>query len=251
MSSKQEAPAADRIVTSTDNNPPETVGLLAAAEIPAAHREKANELKAAHLDTYLMFLRAPEKIEDKDVYDRVTALSSMVKKAFDAIDRARSAAKKPYLDGGTAIDKAYAITVEIDDSAKPGEKKEVKLLAELKSAHEALKKRLSAYDTEEYKKAEQARIAEEEALAAAAAADGIIMEASQVGDGKAQSSRTSYGTGATAIKKVEKTFRIVDPGLVPASLCSPDPEKIQAAIDAGAIEIAGIEIEVGVKTHVR
>lgn len=251
MTKPQEAPASDRVVTRTDNNPPETVGLLPAAEIPAVHKDKVEDLKTAHLDTYLMYLRVPAVIEDKDVYDRVTALSSMVKKAFDAIDGARSAAKKPYLDGGTAIDKAYAIPVEIDDAANPGEKKEVKLLAELKSAHDSLKKRLSAYDTAEYKKAEEARIAEQNALAEAAAADGIVLESTQVGDGKAQSSRSSYGSGATAVKKVEKTFRIVDPAKVPASMCSPDPVKIQAAIDAGAIEIAGVEIDVSVKTHVR
>ncbi|MFZ3481822.1 hypothetical protein [Sphingomonas sp. 3-13AW] len=244
-----EDPATDRIITRTDNNPPEPVGLLVAAEIPDAHKQAAEELRTNHLDTLLMFLRAPAVIESQDVYSRVTALSVMVKKAFEAIDKSRTTAKKAYLDGGTAIDKVYALPVEIDDPEKPGEKKTVKMLAELKGAHDALKKRLSVYDTAEYKKAEEARLAEAAAIAAAAAHDGIVMEAGRLGDGKMESSRSEHG--GIAIKSVEKTFRIIDPDQVPANLCSPDPEKIRAAIDAGALKIAGVQIDVAVKTHVR
>lgn len=249
MTKKKEAPASDRVVKSTDNNPPETVGLLPASEIPAGHKTAADALRDEHLQTFLMYQRVPAVIEEKDVYDRVTSLVVLVKKAFDAIDKARSVAKKPYLDGGTAVDKAYAIPLEIDDVQKPGEKKTVNMLAELKGAHESLKKRLSAYDTVEYKKAEELRIAEQSSIAAAAAEDGIVMEVAQTGAGKMQSSRSEHG--GSAIKNVEKTFRILDASKVPASLCSPDPVKIQAAIDAGAAEIAGIAIDIEVKTHVR
>lgn len=251
MPKKAEAPASDRVVSRTDNNPPEAVGLLPAAEIPAGHKERAEALRDKHLATFLTYLRVPAVIEDQDVYSRVTALSVMVKQAFDEIDKARSAAKKPYLDGGKAIDKVYALPVEIEDAANPEseEKKTVNMLAELNGAHDSLKKRLSAYDTAEYKKAEELRIAEQASVAAAAAADGIVMEVAQTGAGKMQSSRSEHG--GLAIKQVEKTFKVVDASKVPASLCSPDPVKIQAAIDAGASEIAGIEIDVQVKTHVR
>jgi hypothetical protein len=258
MAKKQEAPASDRVVTSTDNNPPEAITLPVAADVAARQKEAAEALRDKHLETFLTYRRVPAVIEDRDVYDRVTTLSVMVKQAFDAIDKARSAAKKPYLDGGTAVDKAYALPVEVDldpfaqaddGDDTPREKVTVNMLAELKGAHESLKKRLSAYDTEEYKKAEALRIAEQTGIAAAAAEDGIVMDVAQVGAGKMQSSRS--GHGGIAIKNVEKTFTVVDASKVPASLCSPDPVKIQAAIDAGANEIAGIEIDVQVKTHVR
>lgn len=249
MARKQEAPASDRVVTSTDNNPPETVTLPVAGDVADRHREAAKALRDKHLETFLTYLRVPAVIEDKDVYDRVTTLSVMVKQAFDAIDKARSAAKKPYLDGGSAVDKVYALPVEVEDAADPEQKKTINMLSELKGAHDSLKKRLSAYDTAEYKKAEELRMAEQASVAAAAAADGIVMDVAQVGAGKMQSSRSEHG--GLAIRNVEKTFKVIDASKVPASLCSPDPVKIQAAIDAGAAEIAGIEIDVQVKTHVR
>lgn len=249
MAKKQEAPASDRVVASTDNNPPEALTLPVATDVAARHKEAAEALRDKHLETFLTYRRVPAVIEDKEVYDRVTTLSVMVKQAFDAIDKARSAAKKPYLDGGTAVDKAYALPVEVIDAEKPDEKKTVNMLAELKGAHDSLKKRLSAYDTEEYKRTEALRIAEQTGIAAAAAGDGIAMDVAQAGSAKMQSSHSEHG--GMAIKRVEKTFTIVDPSKVPASLCSPDPVKIQAAIDAGASEIAGIQIDVQVKTHVR
>jgi hypothetical protein len=248
----------DRVITRTDNNPPEPVGLPVAGEVAGRYQEQTRKLIDEHLPTFLMFTRAPGVIEDKDVYDRVTTLSGIVKKAFDAIDKARSAAKKPYLDGGSAVDKAFALTVEIDDPAspgdpddpeKPGGRKSVDLLAEMKKAHAELKGRLSAYDTMVYRKEEEDRQAEQAALAAAAAADGIVLGADAGGDGRMASSRSEHG--GTAVRNVTRTFEVTDATMVPASLCSPDPQKIQAAIDAGAKEIPGVRIDVQVKTHTR
>lgn len=249
MAKKQQAPASDRIVTSTDNNPPETVTLPVAGDVAGTWTKPAEELRDKHIETFMSYLRVPPVIEDKDVYDRVTTLSVMVKQAFDAIDKARSTAKKPYLDGGTAVDRVYALPVEIDDAANPGQKKTVNMLAELKGAHESLKKRLSAYDTEEYKKAEALRIAEQADMAAVAAEDGIVMQVAEAGTARMQSSRSEHG--GIAIRSVAKTFEVIDASKVPPSMCSPDPVKIQAAIDAGASEIAGVKINLEVKTHVR
>lgn len=259
-----DATGADRTITSTDNNPPEAIsqpsaGLPTAAEIPAVHKEAVDALVAEHLEKYMMCTRVPEVIEDKDVYDRVTTLGGLVKKASTAIDKVRSAAKKPYLDGGAAVDRAFSLTVEIVDpegaeedaegqKAEP-KKVEIDLAKELKDAHARLKARLSDYDTREYQAAQAKQEEDNARIAEAAQKDGILFDVSAMSNVQVHSSRS--GHGGTAIKQVEHVFEVTDASLVPAAFCSPDPEKIKAAIAAGVREIPGVHIQAKVNTHMR
>lgn len=244
-----DAPAADRIVDSTDNMSPEAAPLMLAGvdDLPTMMRgdlEKVTNDAVLQLDTYS---RIPDVIESDDIYQRVVTVSTKIKGVIDDIEARRGAHKRPYLDATQVIDGAFKLSYVAPGS--PEDEKPRLLKAELEAAHKSLKGRLSARDTVLHRQ-EQARIAEErDRLAALAAADGIEMSDAPVAAQGPVVAKSVHG--GMAQKKVVKVWSLVDIEKLPRSLLMPDPDAIQKLLDAGAKEIPGLKIEEVVDTHTK
>lgn len=231
----------ERIITKGDNQPPEALTLPVASEIDSLVKADVDSLIESivlELDTVT---RVPETIETDAIYQRVTTLATRLNGLETRRENAKKKHKDPYNKAGTAVENAFKLTYQQDG-------KERGLRKELETAITKLKGLLSAYDTKQYL-AEQAQLDKEtQDLAAAAAADGIEISG-EAADVALTTTRSAHG--GIAIKKLVKTYTISDESKIPISLMSPDPVKIQALIDGGAISIPGIEIHTEVNTHVQ
>lgn len=235
----------DRVVGRDDNKPPETLPLQLASkeEIPVMIKsdiEQLVETAVLELDTTS---RVPESIESDEIYQRVTTLATKVKGVIDDVELRRGKHKRPYLDATKLIDDSFKLTIPGKDG------KDRVLRKELDAAHATLKARLSDFDTRQYL-AEQARIQKERAdLAENAALDGIEMSG-DAGDA-AISSTVRSAHGGTSVRRVVAEWEVTDETLLPRSVLSIDPAKVQKLVDEGAVEIPGITISKKVATYVK
>lgn len=235
----------DRKVERTDNNPPEALppqlsSVADLAIIIKADVDSAVEKAVLELDTYG---RVPETIENDEIYQRVTTLATRIKDVMDSADAKRKVHKDPYLKAGKLVDDSFSLVLV-------GEKGDKRVLKkELEAAHGSLKKRLSDYDTKQYL-AEQAAIEEERSrIAAAAAEDGIQMDQTQGEAAIAATVRSAHG--GHSVRKVVTEWEVIDEALLPRSVLSIDPAKVEKLIADGATEIPGIKISKKVDTHVK
>jgi hypothetical protein len=117
------------------------------------------------------------------------------------------------------------------------------------AAFVTLKNRMSVYDTKKYEAEESARRIEQERLAAAAAEDGIEMDSVDAAPIKMGSQKSEYG--GTSVRAVVTNWKVIDESLLPRSIMSIDPKKVEQLIASGAKEIPGIKISKKVETSVR
>jgi len=222
------------------NNPPEDQRiemLTPAKDIQTIVGKDVESLGARASDLLATFGRVPDKVDDDEVYDRVTALVAAMRQLEAERDEKRTAIKKPYLEAGTAVDKAFNLP--------DGEGQDRRKMID--AAIKDLTGRLSVYDTAKYQ--EEQALAEKEAkdLADKAAEDGIELDASQV-DVKLQGRRSEHG-GVTT-RSVVREWKVVDEAKVPRSLLCIDAKKVQDLVDQGG-KIPGIEITERVATVVK
>ena len=222
------------------NNPPEEkrIEMLTPAEdiqiLVGKDVTELTEQASNLLDTYG---RVPDKVESDEIYDKVVALVAAMRQTEADRDEKRKRHKQPYLDAGTAVDKAF----NLPDSE--GNECRKKLDAAIKN----LTDRLSVYDTANYQ-AEQAQAAKEaEELAEKAKSDGIEIDTSKV-EVKLDSRKSEHGGMST--RSVVKEWTVTDEDALPRSVLSVDPKKVQALVDKGA-KIPGIEITERVATVVK
>lgn len=232
-----------REVSRTDNNPPEVLKTLSPAEdLPKIIAEDIKLLKAealVELDTYS---RIPDKIENDEVYQKITTLATQVKAVADRSDNVRASHKRPYLDATKALDTAFKLEVEAEDKTR-------NLRKELDDAHAKLKKMLSARDTELYLEQEKAAEEERQRLIDAAAEDGIEMSDEGMSDVKMGTVKSSFG--GQSVRRVVDDWEVSDEALLPRSVLSVDPEKVKKLLESGAKSIPGIKIGKRVETHVK
>lgn len=234
-----------RVITKGDNNPPEDLP----PQLPSAEELKIiikNDVEASvghavlELDTYS---RVPETIENDEIYQRVTTLTTRIKDVIDTADNNRKNHKAPYLKAGKLIDDEFALVLTVPDGTVR------KLKKELEDATSALKKKLSEYDTKKYNEEQQAAEAERALLAEAAAKDGIEMEATVSNVAIASSVKSAHG--GQSVRSLVTEWEIEDESLLPRSVLSVDRAKVEKLIADGATEIPGIKITKKVKTHVK
>lgn len=234
-----------RVITATDNNPPEALP----AQLPSAEElvhimkgDVASSVEKAvlELDTYS---RVPESIENDEIYERVTTLATRIKDVLDDADKKRKAHKEPYLKAGKLVDDTFTLVLEVK-----GDKDRI-LKKELEAAHGSLKKRLSDYDTLKFQQEQAALEAERALLAEAAAQDGIQMEAVPVGNSLASTVKSAHG--GHSVRRVVTEWEVVDEALLPRSILSIDPAKVEKMIADGATEIPGLRLSKKVDTHVK
>jgi hypothetical protein len=235
----------DRVVDRTDNKPPEVLPLQLASkdEIPTMIKgdlQQLTETAVLELDT---FSRVPERIESDEIYQRVTTLATRVKGVIDDVELRRGKHKRPYLDATKLIDDIFKLTLPVKDG------KDRVLRKELDGAHAALKARLSDFDTRQYL-AQQAEIeAERTRLADEAAKDGIQISGEAVAPAIASTVKSAHG--GQSVRRVVDEWAVVDETLLPRSVLSVDPAKVQKLLDEGAVEIPGIQISKKVETYVK
>lgn len=233
----------DREITRTDNNPPEAVVMLPpAGELSKIFEEDIKSLKKdalAELDTYS---RIPAKIENDEVYQKITTLAMQIKAVADRSDNSRTAHKRPYLDATKVLDTAFKLEVETDGKTRNVRK-------ELDEAHNKLKKMLSDRDTELYLEQEKASEEERKRLIEAAATDGIEMSEEDMDVVKMGTVKSSYG--GQSVRRVVEEWEVIDEELLPRSVLSVDPEKVKKLLENGAKSIPGIKIGKRVETHVK
>lgn len=230
----------ERIATIGDNQPPDDqrIEMLSpAGDIEALVRQDTLPLQAKAKAILETVSRIPATISNDDVYGRVVTVAARLREISSEIDESRKKHKQPYLDAGKKIDDLFKLGTGKDALAK-------KLEASLID----LTSLLAARDTIVLAE-ERARIAEERAaLAAAVAADGMEMKgaAPDVDLGTFASP-----TGGLATRSVERSWVVSDPQMLPASVLSIDPKKVEQLLKSGVSEIPGITITERVATVVK
>lgn len=233
-----------RMISRTDNNPPEVLpeGLPAVAELGIIIKKDVDasvEKAILELDTYS---RVPQTIENDEIYQRVTTLTTRIKEVLDGADAKRKEHKDPYLKAGKLIDESFGLVFEAPDEKPRNLKKE------MEAARESLKSRLSDYDTRKYLEEQKAIEEERASLSEQAAKDGIVMDATEeVGI----TATVKSAHGGQSVRKVVTEWEVVDETLLPRSVLSVDPAKVLKLIEGGAKEIPGIKLSKKVDTHVR
>lgn len=237
---------AQRIVSKEDNLPPEVLPqqLAPAAELPTVMKsdvDAAIEKALFELDTYS---RVPPEIASKEIYERVTTLTTRLNEVLSGAETKRKEHKAPYQAAATLIDDTFKLKVVGVDGAK-----DRMLKKELEDAVASLKKRLSGYDTKIYLEQLATEKAERDALAEKVAADGITMDTVQTDTAIASTVKSAHG--GSSVRNLVTTWTVIDEALIPRSLLSIDPAKVQKMIDDGAVEIPGLALSKEVKTHVK
>lgn len=243
---------SDREIKNDDNNPPEKLAenLSPASELPIIVKNTVEELKKKAKANLDVFSRVPETIESKEVYEKVTTLTTILKEVVEEIDKNKTNYKRPYLDATQYLDAAFRLEVEGDVvEGKTKKEKTRSLKKDIETAIISLKGKLSAYDTLIYEE-EQKRLAEErDLLVQQAAKDGINIEASGIEVSMASTVKSAHG--GSSVRSIVKEWEVIDLDLVPRSLLMIDPAKVQELINGGAKDIPGIKINTKVDTHVR
>ena len=222
------------------NNPPEDekiTQLSTAEEVKLIIAGTVSELKEQAAELLDTCKRVPETISNDDIYDRVVALIAALRETDSTRDEKRKKFKEPYLSAGQIIDSEFKL------KDKDGNELAKKLEAEIKN----LTAKLSIYDTKKFEEQRQAAEKEAALLAEQASKDGISVPANQV-DIKLESRRSEHGGLST--KTVVKEWEVTDESLLPRSVLSIDPKKVQALVDKGA-EIPGIKITERIETTVK
>lgn len=215
--------------------------MVPAADIPAVTRKDVDELKTEAREIVDILSRVPDNIENADVYERVVGLAARIR-TFDANrEKRKKLIKDPYNKAATAIEAEFKLKDIVGD-------KEVVLSKAVEEGLKKLAALASAYDTKVYAEEEARRTAEAQALAESAARDGISI-ALPVEDQKVASSKSAFG--GLGVKSIDYAWEVADEQLVPRSLLSVDPKKVDAMIAAGAIEIPGVIIRKAIKTTLR
>ena len=245
MTSRKTQEPQDRVVERTDNQPPEALPLQLASkdELPTIMKgdiDKLVEVAVIELDTCA---RVPETIESDEIYQRVTTLATRVKGVIDDIEDRRGKHKRPYLDATKLIDDTFKLPLPVEGG------KDRVLRKELDAAHATLKARLSDYDTRQYL-AQQAEVeAERKRLAGEAAQDGITIDTGSVDAALASTVKSAHG--GHSVRRVVTEWQVVDEALLPRSILSIDPAKVEKLIADGATEIPGLLLSKKVDTHVK
>jgi hypothetical protein len=247
---------SEREVRKDDNNPPEKLAenLSPASELPVIVKQDVLDLRTKVEENLKVYSRVPDVLVNDDQYERVTTLVTILKNVGEETDKKKTDYKRPYLDATQYLDAAFRLEVESDsgEGAAEGSKKKAKprsLRKEIDAAIEALKKKLSDFDTRKYEEEQKRLAAERELLVEQAAKDGITIETSEIKVGMASTVKSSHG--GSSIRNIVKEWEVIDIDLVPRSLLMIDPAKVQEMIDGGAKEIPGIKISTKVDTHVR
>lgn len=236
---------AGRPIGRTDNNPPEALPpQLAAAEelvlIMKGDIDGAVEKAVLELDIYS---RVPESIENDEIYQRVTTLATRIKDVLDDADKKRKVHKEPYLKAGKLVDDSFNLILPVKDE------KDRVLKKELEAAHGALKRRLSDYDTRQYLAEQAVADAERAKIALDAAQDGIQMDATPADAAIASTVKSAHG--GHSVRRLVTEWSVTDEALLPRSVLSIDPAKVEKLIAGGATEIPGIVMSKKVDTHVK
>jgi len=242
-----ENPTGDRVIDNIDNNPPEALPpqLASVAEVPTMIKADIDHLvniAVLELDT---FTRVPTEIGSDDVYQRVTTLATRIKGVIDEVDDRRGKQKRPYLDVTKLLDDSFKLVMPDPE----GKAKDRVLRKELDTAFAALKGRLSAYDTKQYLAAKAVADAENQRIAEQAAKDGIEM--GDVAAPTAIAATVKSAHGGQSVRKVTMEWEVVDETLLPRSVLSVDPAKVQALIDQGVKAVPGIAFSEKVGTYVK
>ena len=212
--------------------------LATADDIPAMAKKDVERLTNSYEELLAIADRAPPEITSDEVYDRFTALVGKVKDATDDRETTKKKLKEPYNKACTAIENAFKLVKGGDDLRK-----------RMDTAFTTLKARMSAYDTKKYQAEEAARQAEHARLSEAAAADGITLDAGACAPAKLGSQKSEHG--GTSVRSLVDTWEVIDENLLPRSVLSIDPKKVEQLIASGAAEIPGIKISKVVSTSVR
>lgn len=217
--------------------------LATAGDIPAMAKKEVERLRDSYKEILAIATRAPDKIENDDIYNRFTALVGQVKNAQEDRESTKKALKDPYNKASTAIENEFKL---VDPEITEGE---ASLHKKLEEAFTTLKGRMSVYDTEKYQAEEALRVAEHERLAEAAARDGIELDTSAITPTKMGSQKSEHG--GTSIRSLVDTWEVTNESLLPRSVLSIDPAKVAQLIKDGAKTIPGITISKKVDTTVR
>jgi len=242
-------PAADREVSAQDNEAPESeklpTPLAAPDDLPSIIKKDVEDFTNNAVLELATFARVPDTIDDDDVYQRAVTLATRIQGVSNDLDSRRKSHKAPYTAAGQVIDDHFSLNYIAPD-AEAGTKPRV-LKKELLDAHKALKARLSDYDTRQHRAEQERTAAEREQLAAAAAADGIEIDAAIAIAAAPGTKKSAHG--GSAVRKIAKIWEVIDANQLPRSLLMPNPTAIQALVDSGAITIPGVKIEEIVDTH--
>lgn len=222
------------------NNPPEKekiIMLPAATEIPVIVQADIKELTQKIDDLLSTSGRVPGAIENQEVYDKVVALIAAMRDAESDRDERRKKQKEPYHQATLIVDKLYKL---------PNKDKEDRSKL-LEVALKDLNKRLSACDTAEYEKRKIASEAEAAKLAEEAAKDGITIAPASVAI-KLESRKSEHG--GTSTKTIIRDWEVENESVLPRTVLSIDPKKVQALVDQGAT-IPGIKVTERISTVVK
>ena len=221
------------------NQPPEDMKietLAVAGDVPRQVEGDTNKARAEIEPLLATANRAPDTIENDDVYERMTTLLTLLNKAESDREKARKKHKDAYTKAGNAVDAAFNLPVDGDGP---------NLRKQLEEQIARVKQKMSDYDTKKLRAEEERAEAERAALAEAAAKDGITLDTThKVNLGGHRSEH-----GGTSIRNIVYEWEITDEAKLPRTLLSPDPKKIQEMIDNGATDIPGLKIERVVRTH--
>lgn len=221
------------------NNPPEDQKItdLSPADEVAKIIKKDVESLAAEYDELLgTFSRMPENVTEQDVYDKCVAVIAAMRNLNAKREEVRKNHKDPYLKATQLIDKAF----KLENDQKEDRSKL------LDNAVKTITDRLSEFDTAEYNRKREAAELESAKISEQARQDGI--EISVEANVDLASRRSEYG--GTSIKTIVREWEVTDEELLPRSVLSVDPKKVQALVDQGA-KIPGITVKERVETVVR
>ena len=215
-----------------------TIMLSPADDVKAMVKSDVEALTLKAKELLDMFGRVPKEIENDEVYNRVLGLAAQFRSLTAKREKDKKAHKDPYNKASTAIENEFKLV----DGDKP-------LIKEIDKGLVTLTKLASAYDTKKFLEEEAQAEKEREEIAAELKKDGVEIDSIPAADTKLASTKSEHG--GQGIKKVETQWEVIDETLVPRSLLSIDPAKVQALIDQGAKEIPGLKLSKVVSTIIK
>lgn len=182
---------------------------------------KVRPVETQEQATKLADHRAKVKLLLKDIEDRRKKIVEPIKREATAVDAEARTWSDPLKAWDKQAEQALLAFARLDEDRKRREE-----LARQKVLQEAAEAQRKAEEAGDDKAAEAASVAimHAEAVPVAAPVTGYKTDA-----------------GTTSLRKTWKV-EVVDPSLVPDAYMVPDLQKLQAAVDAGAREIAGCNV---------
>lgn len=248
-------------------------GMDAAELIKANLAERAEDLVKRADELLAAEARVPKSVDNATDADKVSTFIRQCTALEKALNEKRTAEKEPYLSGGRAVDGYFASVTD------PVKKLKDRLTA-IRTAYD-----VAVYQAEQRRRAEEARIAREEADARAAQARAEAEAARSAADKKraadaadqsavaevkaeaaaeavkekpAEMTRTRTDLGVTSSLRQEWVYEITEPKHVPRKYCVPEDKLLRAAVKAAVmpdgscpLEIKGVRIFQRYVTQVR